>query len=149
MVELANQPLLTLAGMFVLGNSRKGRKFTGGASGKSLMIGGFAASGANALGDQVNKLGGGQLGDELAQVLAGAGLSWAGKMADVDTFTNPAARGIMYNAAQQSFNSAGVGLGDMITDTFNGSGGTAAPSVTVNRSPSRNGNMTAGSTKVY
>jgi hypothetical protein len=129
--------------MYMLGQDSRGRQLTGGESGKGLMLGGFAASGANALGDKVNSLGGGQIGDELSQVLAGAALSYAGRQTDMASVTNPMARGIHYNAAQQAFSSAGVGLGQFIT----GSGGSSAPSVSVDQT--HNGQMARNDELVF
>jgi hypothetical protein len=118
-------PLVTLGGMALLGSSQKGRRFTGGASGKALLAGSFAGSsaefvvdeGRNMLGIQENTL-----SDELAQVLLGAGVSYAGRMWDVP-LSSSMASGIMINAGINSFQEAGLTLGQLSNGGSGGNGG--------------------------
>lgn len=127
MVDLES-PVLTLGALFLAGNSAQVREFTGGESGVGLLAGGLAmASSDAAVTEFRNRLGiqPTSLSDELAQALIGAGVSWTGRRFDgVPTrFTNPMARGIMYDVASQGFEEAGFTLGEFLS---NGGGGTQA-----------------------
>lgn len=123
MVNLES-PLLTLGALWFVGNDERGRQFTGGATGNSLLWGGFGGASAEFLGQQLQNAtgGGGALNDELAQALAGAGISRFGDVLPVVNH-NAVARGIMYNVATQSAQDAGVSLDNLLGGTGLTNGG--------------------------
>lgn len=131
-----------LAGLYLAGehnkqgkplNSISGRDFVGGLNGKNLLAGGFGASSAQYLGDQVNGRLGMNMSSEMAQAIAGAGISVAGRTMDVDEYTDPIAAGTMYNVARQAFGAANLDLGSLAGQV---GGGGSTQSTSVNQSAS-------------
>lgn len=120
-----SSPFVTLGALWVAGNRDDFRKFTGGETGRGLVLGGVGAASAEWAGTQLTNATGmsGTLGPELAQALAGAAVSAGGRKVDADRFTNPVARGIMYNAAQQAASQAGLSAGQLFGDLTGGGGG--------------------------
>lgn len=146
MVDLSNASgLPMLAAMYVAGehnkrgkplNSISGRDFVGGLNGKNLLAGGFGASSAQYLGDQVNGRMGVNMSSEMAQAVAGAGISVAGRTMDVDEWTDPIAAGTMYNVARQAFGAANLDLGSLASSA--GVGGDAgAPTASTQSAPTQ------------
>lgn len=130
MVNL-DSPLLTLGALFVAGQDSRGRKFTGGESGKGLIAGGFGGASADWAGSQLQNLTGGNsaLTDELAQALAGAAIS---RFGDPIPQNNAIARGIHYNVAAQAATQAGLEAGSLFGGFMDG-GTQSAPSPPTNQ----------------
>ena len=143
MVSLES-PLLTLGALYLAGQDDRGRRFTGGESGKGLLAGGFAAGSSQFVVDEVRSMAGldsSALSDELAQALLGAGIARFGGPIPQ---SNAMARGIHYNVAEQAFTQAGVTLGDFLNG---GSGGSTSQTRTrsVARSRSRSRSVSRSS----
>lgn len=121
-----NSPLVTLGAIWLAGNNERGRDFTGGLNGKSLLAGGFGAASAEWAGDQVSSLtGGNMVGDQMSQVLAGAAISYAGRNTSMvpSSWSNPIAAGIHYNVVGQAFNEVGADAGSLFGGFMGGGGG--------------------------
>lgn len=152
-----DSPILALGALFLAGQDQRGRRFTGGETGKGYLAGGFAGSSAEFAVNKLRNTAGvseSALSDELAQALLGAGVSRFGGMIPQN---KAMARGIHYNVATQSFQDAGLSLGSLMngdsTTTSSTSGSTTqARNVSRSRSVSSTHNTrnTGGSSgKVY
>lgn len=124
-----DSPLVPLVAYWIAGNDSKGRKFTGGESGKGLVAGGFGGASAEWAGSQLQGVvGADSMTPQLAQALAGAGVSWAGRQSgSLPTgLTNATARGIHYNVAAQAASDVGLEAGQLFGNLTGGGGSTSA-----------------------
>lgn len=135
--------MLTLGALFLAGQDSRGRKFTGGESGKGILAGGFAAGSAQYVVDEVRSRSGfdsDALTDELAQALLGAGISRYGGMIPQN---KAMARGIHYSVAEQAFTEGGYTLGELVGDIGGGDSSVSVPSggaQAVQTTPTRSNN---------
>lgn len=151
-----DSPLIPLAGLYMVGQNSKGRKYTGGESGKGMLAAGFAASSGEWAANQALSATGmsGTISNSLAQALIGAGISRYGSAVPAN---RAMARGVMYNVAGNAFTELGADAGSLFGDIMGGGGGqtsqtasastaqtaaTAASSSSQNMRQPRNSNVT-------
>lgn len=151
MVDLSNangMPLL--GGLAIAGEMYPDA--TGGLNAKNLLAGGFGAASAQYMGDEITSRLGMQMSSPLAQAIAGAGISVAGRNVDAvpSSITNPMAAGVHYNVAQQAFNQAGLDLGSLVGSVGGGGGNGGTQSMPVQQSTPQvsRGGMGGGSANV-
>lgn len=131
-----DSPLIPLAGLYMAGQSSKGRKYTGGESGKGMLAAGFAASSGEWAANQALNAAGmsGTISNSLAQALIGAGISRYGGAVPAN---RAMARGVMYNVAGNAFTELGADAGSLFGDMFGGGGGGSQTAQTASAATSR------------
>ena len=120
-----DSPLIPLAGLYLVGQNSKGRRYTGGESGKGMLAAGFAASSSEwAAGQALSATGmGGTISNSLAQALLGAGVSRYGGAVPAN---RAMARGVMYNVAANAFTELGADAGSLFGNIGGGDGSQTA-----------------------
>lgn len=128
-----DSPVIPLAGLYLAGQSRKGRTFTGGESGKGMLAAGFAASSSDWAANQLLSAANmsGTVSNSLAKALIGAGISRYG---DPIPAHRAMSRGIMYNVASEAFTELGADAGSLFGSIGGGSGSSGVPTRTATTS---------------
>lgn len=110
-----DSPLIPLAGLYLVGQNSRGRRYTGGESGRGMLAAGFADASADYVTGEILGATGldGTVTNSLGRAMLGAGVSrWGGAIPQNRAMT----RGIMYGVMSDSISELGVDLGSLFGD---------------------------------